>query len=74
MVSVVLDNETIEIWEGLPVGERSKRVREALRTAELVEVRDSQIKALEAQIQINIKTIRKLQLEMTNLEAFGVKE
>ena len=74
MVSLVLDKETIEIWEGLPVGERSKRVREALRTAELVEVRDSQIKALEAQISINIKTIRKLQLEITNLEAFGVKQ
>ena len=74
VVGLSLDSELMDVWNSLPRGERSKRVREALRTAELVEVRDSQIKALEGQIRINIKTIRKLQLEITNLEAFGVKE
>ena len=51
MVSVVLDNETIKIWEGLPVGERSKRIRASLKDAELAWGQDNLIKALRAQIQ-----------------------
>ena len=74
VVGLSLDSELMDVWNSLPIGERSKRVRDALRTAELVEVRDSHIKSLEKQIDINIRTIRKLQLEITNLEAFGVKE
>lgn len=74
VVGLSLDSELIEVWNSLPIGERSKRVRGALRTAALVEVRDSHIKALEEQIAINISIIRKLKLEITNLEAFGVKE
>ena len=74
MVSVVLDNETIEIWEGLPVGERSKRVREALRTAEIVAERDSYIKALQSQNEILNRLVKKLELKIVNFETFGVKE
>ena len=51
MVSVVLDNETIEIWEGLPVGERSKRIRASLKDAQLAWGQDNLIKALRGQIK-----------------------
>ena len=74
VVGLSLDSELMDVWNSLPIGERSKRVREALRTAEIVEVKDTQIKSLEKQIDINVRTIRKLQLEITNLEAFGVKQ
>ena len=74
MVSVVLDNETIEIWEGLPVGERSKRVREALRTAEIVAERDSYIKALQSQNERLNRLVKKLELRIVNFETFGVDE
>jgi hypothetical protein len=74
MVSVVLDNETIEIWEGLPVGERSKRVREALRTAEIVAERDSYIKALQSQNEVLNRLVKKLELKIVNFETFGVDE
>lgn len=50
MVSVSLDFETMQAWETLPVGERSKRIREALRTADLVLRRDLSIKKRDHEI------------------------
>ena len=50
MVSVSLDYETMQAWETLPVGERSKRLREALRTADLVLRRDLSIKKRDHEI------------------------
>ena len=51
MVSLVLDKETIAIWEGLPVGERSSRIRASLKDAELAWGQDNLIKALRGQIK-----------------------
>ena len=62
MVSVSLDLETMNAWEALPVGERSKRVRDALRTAEIVNQRDLLIKALRGQIRDLKKGIADLKL------------
>jgi|TARA_R110000824_G_scaffold106109_2_gene250736 hypothetical protein len=50
-VALSLDEETLEIWGSLPTGERSKRVREALRTASIVSERDLLIKCLDKQIK-----------------------
>jgi len=46
VVALSLDEETLEIWKALPNGERSERVREALRTASIVAQRDKHIEAL----------------------------
>jgi len=46
-VALSLDEETLEIWKSLPAGERSQRVRDALRTAEIVSHRDAHIDALQ---------------------------
>ena len=62
MVSVSLDLETMKAWEALPVGERSKRVREALRTASLVLDRDLSIKMRNYQILELKKEIADLKL------------
>ena len=62
MVSVSLDLETMKAWEALPVGERSKRVREALRTASLVLDRDLSIKIRNYQILELKKEIADLKL------------
>ena len=51
MVSVSLDLETITAWEALPMGEKSKRVREALRTASIVSDRDALVKVLRRQVK-----------------------
>ena len=51
MVSVSLDLETITAWEALPMGEKSKRVREALRTASIVSDRDALVKVLRRKIK-----------------------
>jgi|TARA_R110000824_G_scaffold34206_3_gene108996 hypothetical protein len=74
MVSVSLDLETMRVWEGLPVGDRSGRVREALKTALVVQERDLLIESLRRRID-GLKTdLGKCNLAVKNLEAFGVKE
>ena len=74
MVSVSLDNETVELWESLPVGERSKRLREALKQASIVNERDMLVEALRKQIKSKNKALQMMELEIANLQAFGVKE
>jgi len=71
MVSVSLDSVTVAIWEGLPIGERSKRVREALAVADLVVVKDGEIENLQNQTMRHINLIRKLQMSNQELRAFG---
>lgn len=44
-VALVLDEETNAIWESLPAGEKSGRVREALRTAQIVLHKDKRAEA-----------------------------
>ena len=73
-VALSLDSETWGIWSALPKGERSKCVREALRTAEIVAERDSYIKALQSQNEILNRLVKKLELKIVNLETFGVDE
>jgi len=51
MVSVSLDEATVAIWEGLPKGERSKRIREALKEAETQLAYERHVKALRGQIK-----------------------
>ena len=50
-VGVVLDDETNTIWDNLPVGERSKRIRAALKNAAIVNERDMLVSALRQQIK-----------------------
>ena len=50
-VALVLDNVTNIMWDELPVGERSKRVREALKRASIVNERDMLVEALRKQIK-----------------------
>lgn len=73
-VALSLDFETNALWEGLPKGERSKRVREALINASIVAERDMLIEALRAQTLNYVSHIKNLKRELMNLEAFGVKE
>lgn len=73
-VALSLDEASMALWEGLPVGERSKRVREALETADIVKICMDEICDLKEQVEMSIRTIRKLRLEILNLETFGVKE
>jgi len=73
-VALSLDFETNALWEGLPRGERSKRVREALIKSQIVAERDMLIEALRAQNKNYVTHIKKLKKEIMNLEAFGVKE
>ena len=73
-VALSLDSETWSIWSALPKGERSKCVREALRTAEIVAERDSYIKALQSQNEVLNRLVKKLELKIVNFETFGVDE
>ena len=50
-VALVLDHVTNIMWDELPVGERSMRVREALKRASIVNERDMLIEALRKQIK-----------------------
>ena len=50
-VALVLDHVTNTMWDELPVGERSKRVREALKRASIVNERDMLVEALRKQIK-----------------------
>ena len=68
MVSVCLDNETIAMWEALPKGVRSKRVREALRTATIVNDRDCLILALRRQVKHLMQTNSDLRLYGARIE------
>jgi hypothetical protein len=61
-VALSLDEETHEIWKNLPVGERSERVRSALRDAEIVERRDMLIEALRRQIKNHRRIISDIRL------------
>ena len=72
MVSVSLDFETMKAWESLPVGERSKRVREALRTADLILRRDMSIKKRDHEILELKKEIADMKLFLS--EQRRVKE
>ena len=71
MVSVSLDDVTVAIWEGLPKGERSKRVREALTVANLTVAKDADIAMLQNQTLQHLKLIRKLKMSNQELRAFG---
>lgn len=51
MVSVSLDEETATMWDNLPVGERSKRIREAIREAQTQLAYERHVEALRAQIK-----------------------
>ena len=63
-VALSLDEGTLEIWKALPTGERSERVREALRTAEIVAHRDAHIEALQ-------RLVKRLRKERDDLKLFG---
>ena len=67
-VALSLDKETLAIWDGMPRGERSKRVRDALKNAELVWGKDNLIKALRGKI-------KQAEKEISDMKLFGmVKE
>lgn len=70
-VALSLDEETLEVWKSLPVGERSERVREALRTAGIVAAKDMRIDAMAGRIKYLEKQIAdmKLYLHITTKEA-----
>ena len=68
MVSVVLDNATIAMWEALPKGERSKRIREALTVASIVNDRDCLVEALRRALGDCIKKYKDLRLYGARIE------
>lgn len=74
MVSVSLDKVTIEMWEALPAGERSKRIREALRESVTIYGQDVVIANLRESERLLRHRIKKLNLKVSNFEAFGVVE
>ena len=61
-VALSLDEETLEIWKSLPAGERSQRVRDALRTAEIVADKDMRIDAMAGRIEYLEKQIADMKL------------
>jgi len=61
-VALSLDIESHLIWEQLPKGERSRRVR-----------KDFEIELLENQIETNIDWIRKLRMSNQELRDFGCR-
>ena len=61
-VALSLDEETIVVWKSLPVGERSERVREALRTAGIVAEKDMRIDAMAGRIEYLEKQIADMKL------------
>jgi hypothetical protein len=73
MVSVSLDSVTVAIWEGLPKGERSKRVREALAVANLTVAKDEQLLKLGKQAERHVHLIRQLKMSNQELRAFGCR-
>ena len=74
MVSVSLDEVTMIMWEELPVGTRSKRIREAISTASIVNERDMLVAALRKQIDHAKRTISDMRLYCTCRATKGVKE
>ena len=74
MVTVSLDLETITAWEALPVGEKSLRVREALRTALIVSHKDLEIEAQSRRIAFLENELGKCNRAVLNLQAFGAIE
>lgn len=61
-VTVSLDEVTKMMWEELPIGERSKRVRAAIKTASLVSEKDMLIGALRKRDDSNKRTIEDMRL------------
>ena len=62
MVSVCLDEVTMMMWEQLPIGERSKRIREAVRNASAIEERDVAIESMERALKHRRRTIEDMRL------------
>tara|TARA_Y100000310_G_C20457856_1_gene703916 strand:+ start:245 stop:475 length:231 start_codon:yes stop_codon:yes gene_type:complete len=62
MVSVSLDEVTMMMWEQLPIGERSKRVREAIRSASAIEERDVAIESMERALKHRQRIIEDMRL------------
>ena len=57
-VAVVLDEESGAVWDSLPAGEKSQRVREALKDAGVIRHREMTIEALRRQIKHAQQIIR----------------
>tara|TARA_R110000824_G_scaffold210205_1_gene396011 strand:+ start:761 stop:1033 length:273 start_codon:yes stop_codon:yes gene_type:complete len=72
-VALSLDIESHLIWEQLPKGERSRRVREALSVAHLVLKRDEEIEYLRGFKSRALGEIKKLKLSNLELRDFGCK-
>ena len=70
-VALSLDSVTFRLWESLPIGERSKRIREALVVADLVVAKDADIAMLQDQLLDRIHQVRKLKMSNQELRAFG---
>ena len=58
LVSVSLDKETSMIWESLPIGGRSERLKTALKDAGVIRHREMPIEALRRQIKHAQQIIR----------------
>jgi len=70
-VALSLDEETLVIWDSLPKGERSKRVREALTVANLTVAKDDEIENLHNQTMRHIRLIRQLKMSNHEIRHFG---
>jgi hypothetical protein len=67
-VALSLDEETQAMWQALPIGERSKRVREALRIATIVNDRDCLVEALRRALDQCTKQNKDLRLYGVRIE------
>jgi hypothetical protein len=65
--SVSLDKHTFEIWENLPRGDRSKRVRDAMTISEIVFHKEIEVKHKESRI-------KHLERVIYDLGIFGLDE
>ena len=66
-VALSLDDESSEIWDGLPRGERSHYVRESMKEIDLVRVQEDLIRKLRARLDAAEKKIKDMRLFLTGV-------
>jgi len=66
-VALSLDEESSLIWDGLPRGERSKYVREAMNKIDLIKVQEDLINKLRNRLD-------SAEQQISDMKLFGMKE
>ena len=66
-VALSLDEDCRDIWDGLPRGERSKYVREAMNKIDLIKVQEDLINKLRNRLD-------SAEQQISDMKLFGMKE